>query len=138
MAGLKTKPTDVDIEAFLASIEDPRRQDETRRVVALMARVTGEAPVLWGTSIVGFGTYRYTNTTGKESGWFLTGVAPRKQALTIYIMPGFSTFEAELAALGPHKLGRSCLYVRRLDAVDSGVLEDLVRRSVGIMRQRYR
>lgn len=137
MSGLKTQPTDQDVGTYIASIADDRRRSETAQMVEMMQRLTGEPPVLWGASLIGFGRYRYTNTTGKELGWFLTGVAPRKQALTVYIMPGFEPFQQQLAALGPHKLGRSCLYIRRLDKVDIAVLEEIVDQSVDIMRQRY-
>lgn len=92
---------------------------------------------MWGASIVGYGRYRYTNSKGKEFGWFLTGFSPRKQALTVYIMPGFSEESALMARLGKHKTGRSCLYINKLDDVDTDVLEDLIARSVAWMRDKY-
>ena len=137
MAELKTKATDASVADFLASLTDARRQSETQQVVEMMGRVVGEAPRMWGPSIIGFGAYCYTNTKGKDLGWFLTGVAPRKQALTVYIMPGFEPWPDLLDKLGPHKLGKSCLYISRLEKVDFDVLEDLVAKSVELMRERY-
>lgn len=137
MAALKTRPTDASVPAFLDAIADPRRQRETRTVTEMMTRVTGEAPCMWGESIIGFGRYRYRNTRGNDFEWFLTGVAPRKAALTVYVMPGFKPFGALLDKLGKHRTGSSCLYISRLDTVDAGVLEDLVRQSVDLMRKRY-
>ncbi len=137
MAELKNKATDADVGDYLATITDQRRQAETRQVVEMMERVTGAPPRMWGASIIGFGNYRYTNTKGKELRWFLTGAAPRKQALTVYIMPGFEPWPQLMDKLGPHKLGRSCLYISRLEKVDFAVLEDLVAKSVALMRERY-
>lgn len=137
MAAPKTRETDASVEDFLAGLADRRRADEAAEVVAMMARITGAPPRLWGDSMIGFGRYHYRNTTGDDLGWFLTGVAPRTGALTVYIMPGFDDEAEALARLGPHRTGRSCLYIRRLDKVDAGVLEGLVSRSVAMMRSRY-
>ena len=137
MSGLKTTPTDQDVGAYLAGLADDRRRTETRQVVRMMEDVTDHVPIMWGDSIIGFGRYNYTNTKGRDFSWFLTGVSPRKQALSIYIMPGFESFKQQLQSLGPHKTGRSCLYVRRLEMVDFDVLRDIVAGSVEIMRTRY-
>jgi hypothetical protein len=137
MAELKTQPNDGDVEAFLAGIPNERRRNECRTVVELMREVTGEAPVMWGDSIVGFGTYHYVYDSGREGDWFLTGVSPRKQSLTIYIMAGFGGHEALLERLGPHRRGSSCLYISRLDRVDLEALRALVARSVEETRRRY-
>ena len=137
MAELKTKPTGASVEDYLASIADPRRATEARQVTAMMGRVTGEPPRMWGASIIGFGEYRYQNSKGKDLCWFLTGLAPRKQALTVYVMPGFDPWPDLMERIGPHRLGKSCLYISRLEKVDFSVLEDLLARSVALMRQRY-
>ena len=137
MSGLKTAPTDQDVGDYLAGLNDGRRRDETEQIVRMMEEVTGQPPVMWGDSIVGFGRYSYTNTKGRDFSWFLTGVSPRKQALSVYIMPGFDGFERQLQTLGPHKIGRSCLYIRRLEKVDFVVLREVVAGSVAIMRDRY-
>lgn len=137
MAELKTEPNDSDVETFLAGIEDERRREECREVVALLTDVTGEEPVMWGGTIIGFGRYHYVYDSGREGDWFLTGVSPRKESLTLYIMDGFERHEDLMAVLGSYRTGKSCLYLKKLDDVDRGVLAELIQRSVDTMRQRY-
>jgi hypothetical protein len=103
----------------------------------MMQKITGREPVLWGTSIIGFGTYTYRYASGKTGDWPLTGVSPRKQALTIYVMSGFTEYDSLLEQLGPHKTGRSCLYIRNLDKVDQKVLARLIRKSVAHLRKTW-
>ena len=102
-----------------------------------MREVTGERPKMWGSSIVGFGSYHYTYASGREGDWPVVGFAPRKQNLVLYIMPGFARYESLLARLGKHRTGKSCLYVNKLDDIDPEVLEELVRESVDEMKRRY-
>jgi hypothetical protein len=130
MAELKTQPHDGSVEAFLESVENERRREDAFTVLDLMKRVTGEEPVMWGPSIVGFGSYHYKYASGREGDWFVAGFSPRKQNLTIYIMSGFSKHDELMGKLGKHKTGKSCLYINRLDDVDMEVLEELVRASV--------
>ncbi len=130
MAELKTQPNEGDVRAFLQSVEDEGRREDCFAVLDLMERVTGEEPMMWGPSIVGFGSYDYRYESGREGSWFTAGFAPRKQALTLYIMSGFSKHDELMAKLGKHKTGKSCLYVKSLEDVDMDVLEELVRRSV--------
>ena len=132
----KASPGDVD--AFLATVENPRRRADAGRVLDLMREVTGEPPKMWGSSIVGFGSYRYRYASGRDGSSLVVGFAPRKQNLVLYIMPGFSSHGALLSKLGKFRTGKSCLYVNRLDDVDLRVLEELVRESVAEMRRRYR
>ena len=103
----------------------------------IMQKVTGCVPAMWGTSIVGFGRYHYKYASGHEGEYFLTGFAPRKQSLTIYIMPGFSDFADLLSKLGKHKRSKSCLYLNRLEDVDKAVLQELIAKSVEAMRRKY-
>ena len=131
----KASPDDVD--AFLATVENPRRRADAGRVLDLMREVTGEPPKMWGSSIVGFGSYRYRYASGRDGSSLVVGFAPRKQNLVLYIMPGFSSHAALLSGLGKFRTGKSCLYVNRLDDVDLSVLEELVRESVAEMRRRY-
>ena len=105
--------------------------------MAIMSRVSGEPAVIWGTSMIGYGSYHYRYDSGREGDMFLTGVAPRAQALSIYVMDGFDAHAANIARLGKHKTGRSCLYVRRLDHIDLTVLETIITDSVATMRSRY-
>ena len=137
MSELKTRQNDGDVDAYLDSVENPRRRDDALRVLTLMREITGEVPRMWGSSIVGFGSYHYTYASGREGDWPVVGFAPRKQNLVLYIMPGFAGYEALLARLGKHRIGKSCLYVNKLDDIDAGVLEELVRESVADMKRRY-
>jgi hypothetical protein len=129
MAEPKTKPTDVDVTEFLDAVPDVRRRAEGHAVRELMERVTGEKPVMWGPTMVGFGSMPYTNTTGTND-WFILGFSPRKGALTIYgVYDDYGPADPLFDELGPHTTGKSCLYVKRLDAIDADVLERLVRQS---------
>lgn len=126
---VKTRPTDADVTAFLDAVPDERRRAEGHAMRALMERVTGEKAVMWGPTMVGYGSTPYTNTSGTND-WFIVGFSPRKGALTIYgVYDDYGPEEPLFADLGPHETGKSCLYLKRLDAVDAGVLEELVRRA---------
>jgi hypothetical protein len=137
MAELKTKRTAQSVDAFLRGLKDAPRQRDCRTVAALMKRVTGKKPEMWGPSIVGFGSYRYKGASGREGDWFLTGFSPRKQNLTLYLISGFKGAEGLLKKLGRHsKSGGSCLYLKSLADVDLEVLRQLVERSVAETRKR--
>ena len=125
----KTLPNDADVEAFLAAVPDARRREEAAVLVDLLRRVTGEEPVMWGPSIVGFGTYHYRYPTGREGDVAAAGFSPRKAASTVYLMDGVDRHAEALGRLGPHTVGKGCLYLKRLDAVDLDVLEGVVRSS---------
>ncbi len=133
----KTRPNKTSVRSFLAAIDDDGRRADCKAVAAIMRRVTGKPATMWGTSMVGFGKYRYKYESGREGDAFLTGFAPRKQALTIYVMDGFSGYDALMKRLGKYKTGKSCLYVKRLDDIDRDVLEQLLTRSVRHMRRKY-
>ncbi|MEM9104892.1 MAG: DUF1801 domain-containing protein [Pseudomonadota bacterium] len=135
--GLKTRPNEADVGAFLDAVGDVQKRADAEELLGMMGRVTGRTPVMWGTSIIGFGSYRYTNTTGREAEWCATGFSPRKSALTVYIMPGFSGMEPLMKKLGKHKTGRSCLYIKRLSDVDRSVLEEIISKAYQTIRQRY-
>jgi len=137
MSDLKTRPTDASVEAFIDAVEHPRRREDARTLLELMHRVTGEEPVMWGPSIVGYGSYHYRYASGQEADWPVVGFSPRKQNLSIYIMTGFEASDELLSRLGKHKTGKSCLYVNKLADVDLDVLESLVRASVAAMKRRY-
>ncbi|GAA6148114.1 hypothetical protein NBRC116586_11760 [Pseudooceanicola nitratireducens] len=127
MADQKTTPTDVALQDFLAGVEPPRRRAQGEVLLHLFDRVTGWKARMWGPSIIGYGRYDYTYASGRTGSWLATGFSPRKAALSIYIMPGYQDYSAILSRLGPHRLGKSCLYVTRLDAVNMTVLEELIR-----------
>ena len=118
----KTKPSDDSVAAFLGAVEPAEKRADAEALCALMQNATGEPPKMWGKSIVGFGSYHYRYPSGQEADWLATGFSPRKQNLTVYIMPGFSDYETLLKRLGPHSTGKSCLYLKRLSDVDLDVL----------------
>ena len=126
MAETKTVRTGASAAQFLAEVPDPQRRADAQAVCELMAEVTGAPPEMWGSSIVGFGSYHYRYASGREGDWPAVGLSPRKQSLTIYIPEGFDTYDELLSRLGPHSTGRSCLYIKRLSDVDRQVLRDLV------------
>jgi len=130
MAELKTKRNKGDVETFLNSVADEKKRQDSFKVLDLMKQVTGKKPEMWGDSIVGFGSYSYTNTTGRENSWFLTGFSLRVQNLTLYIMSGFDDYDKLLGKLGKHSTGKSCLYIKKLEDVDMDVLKELVKQSV--------
>ena len=141
MAETKTKQIDDDVGAFLAGVEDPRKRADSHTLVALMSKVTGEPPKLWG-NIVSFGKYHYKYDSGHEGDSALTGFSPRQAEFSIYLTGTYfpeqgNAREALLAKLGKHKMGKACLYVKRLDDIDLKVLEDLVKMSVAALRQHY-
>jgi hypothetical protein len=136
MAEAKTQPTKASVAAFLKAVPDEQRRKDGQAVAKLMQEITGEKPVMWGPSIVGFGKYRYRYASGQEGEWPIAGFSPRKSDLVLYIMPGFDRYEALLAKLGRHKTGKSCLYLRKLSDADPAVLRELVSLSVAAMEKK--
>jgi hypothetical protein len=137
MSELKTKPHDGSVQELLDRVEDPARRKDCQDVLEMMRRVTGSEPKLWGTGMIGFGQYHYKYASGTEGDWPLAGFAARKDSLTLYIMAGVERFPALLEELGKHKIGKGCLYLKRLSDVDRDVLERLVRSSVEHLREQY-
>ncbi len=134
----KTQPTTASVPAFLSKVKDPALRADCEAVSALMQRVTKAPPVMWGTSIVGFGSYRYTYATGREGDWPLTGFAPRSRQLVLYVMPGCDGHDEMVAALGPVKRGVSCIYVKRLADLDRAALTRLLKASIAHLKKGYR
>lgn len=130
MSELKTRPNDADVQAFLASVPDTEKRNDSFAILDLFCAVTGEQPRMWGSSIVGFGDYHYAYASGREGDWFITGFSPRKQSITLYSMGGFAAHPELLARLGKHKLGIGCLYIKRLRDVDRDVLRQLITAAV--------
>ncbi len=129
MAEIKTKPTGADVTAFLDAVPDETRRRDGHSMRALMERITGEPAVMWGPTMVGFGSMPYTNTTGTNE-MFILGFSPRKADLTLYgLTNAYEEPDPLLDQLGPHRLGKSCLYVKRLENVNADVLERLVRQA---------
>ena len=137
MTELKTKPTKKSVEQFLKKIEHLTKREDSIKILELMKEVTKEKPVMWGDSIVGFGSYHYKYASGHEGDWPIVGFSPRKQNLTIYIMPGFDDYEEILKNLGKFKTGKSCLYINKLKDIDTQSLKNLISESVKYMKKQY-
>jgi hypothetical protein len=137
--GNKTVPTDVSPAAFVATVENAARRADAQKLLSWFGEVTGLEPVMWGTSIIGYGRYRYKYDSGREGEYMLTGFSPRKSAMTVYIMPGyqFPEMQDRLNQLGKHKLGKSCLYINKLADIDMQVLRKIVEGGVRYMRENY-
>ncbi|GAA0899643.1 DUF1801 domain-containing protein [Virgisporangium aurantiacum] len=123
----KTTRTDASVAEFLGTVSDPQRGADAEEVCELMREVTGLEPAMWGTSIVGFGEYRYRYASGQEADWPAVALSPRKQALTLYISDDYDRHAELMARLGPHTTGKSCLYIKRLSDIDTGVLRTLIK-----------
>jgi hypothetical protein len=127
MAGPKTVRNTADVAGYLDAVADPRRRADAVAACALIREVTGAEPAMWGTGIVGFGEYHYKYASGQEGDWPAVGLSPRRTALTLYVSDGFDGRQDLLERLGPHTVGKSCLHLKKLDAVDQEVLRELVR-----------
>ena len=136
MAGNKTIPTEASVEDFINQVADEQKRADSWTLVNIMEEVTGEPPVMWGPSIIGFGQYHYQYASGREGDMSLTGFSPRKQKMSLYIMDGFDKWDEYLARLGKHKTGKSCLYIKRLEDVDIDVLKDMISKSVEVVKER--
>lgn len=126
MSENKTKPTDVKIADFIASIEHPTRRADAQTLDDMFRRLTGWQPRMWGPTIIGYGQYDYTYESGRTGSSLATGFSPRKANLVLYIMPGYADFGHILDRLGKHKLGKSCLYINKLADVDMDVVAKIV------------
>jgi hypothetical protein len=130
MAELKTKPTQITVTKFLASIKDEDIRKDCLTLAKLMTQATGAKPKMWGAAIVGFGSCHLRYASGRELDWFTTGFSPRKQNLTLYVIGGFAQYGTLLKKLGKHSLGKGCLYIKRLDDVHLPTLKKLIEQSV--------
>ncbi len=135
MAETKTQRTTHSVDAFLRSIPDEQKRQDAFTIVDIMRKATKAEPAMWGSSIVGFGTYRYKYASGREGDWPLTGFSPRKQNLTLYIMSGFEEYDELLKSLGRFKTGKACLYIKQLDDIDLPALRKLIKQSVQHMKK---
>jgi hypothetical protein len=137
MADNKTKPTEIDVASYIDALADESRRADAKALVKLMQSATGEAPKMWGPSIIGFGSCHYTYESGREGDMPLTGFSPRKAANVLYGMTELKDTEGMLAKLGKHTTGKGCLYIKKLADVDQKVLQTLVLKSVAARRKRY-
>jgi hypothetical protein len=130
MAELKTKQTAASVPAFFKTVADKERQKDCRELAALMKKITGKPPKMWGPSIVGFGNCQLKYASGRELDWFFVGFSPRKDSLSLYLTCDLSQYKGLLKKLGKHKHGKGCLYVKKLDDIDRDVLQQFVERAV--------
>jgi hypothetical protein len=138
MSTLKTTVSDNNVHDFINAIDDLAKRQDALTLLELFTLVTGEQPKLWGSSIIGFGSYHYKSERSSQKGdWPLVGFSPRKQNFTLYLMDGFDNHTALLDKLGKHKIGKGCLYVKNLVEIDMTVLEDLITASYKAMQQQH-
>jgi len=137
MAENKTQPTSLDPDLVMAEIKDGNRRCDVETLDALLRRLSGYRPVMWGPAMFGYGTYRYSYASGRQGEFFRCGFASRSRDLVVYVMSGFDRLEQELDRLGPHRTGKSCLYFKKLDSIDMAVLERIMARSLAVMAERY-
>ncbi len=136
MTELKTKRNKRSVRTFLGAIPDKEKRRDAFALLDIMQKITKSKPEMWGSSIVGFGSYHYKYSTGREADWPLVGFSPRKQNLTVYIMAGFTEYDGLLEKLGKHKTGKSCLYIKSLEDVHIPTLKKLVKESVRYMKNK--
>jgi hypothetical protein len=133
--GPAMRRTGASVEEFLARVPDGQRREDARGLCAMMQEITGERPAMWGTSIIGFGTYHYRYASGREGDSALASFSPRRRHLAIYLVGEFENrHQPVLARLGPYKTGKGCLYIKRLDDADHDALRELIDRSVRVRR----
>ncbi len=137
MAQNKTQPTQVSADAFIAAVPDPTRRADAQALAAMMARLSGEPAKMWGPSIVGFGSYHYRYDSGREGTMGRIGFSPRAKELVVYLVDGYEQRGDLLARLGKHRIGKSCLYIKKLADVDTPVLEELITVSLAYMDEKY-
>lgn len=137
MAELKTQKTKASVSKFVESVKHEQRRKDSKELLKIFAEATGKKPVMWGTSIIGYGEYHYKYASGQEGDWPVTGFSPRKQNLSIYIMPGFIKYGDLLNKLGKYKTSVACLYVNKLEDIDVKVLKQLIKKCVADMKKIY-
>ena len=138
MAAPKTTVNDASVKGFINKVEDEVKRQDSLELLKLFSKVTGEKPKMWGSSIIGFGSYHYKSERSKQEGdWMLTGFSPRKQNLTLYVIPGFGDYQDLLEGLGKHKTSVGCLYINKLADVDMAVLEKLITKTFAAMKAEH-
>lgn len=133
---MKTRAVAGSVSKFIASVENETRRRDAERLLALMKRITGESPMMWGSSIIGFGSYHYKYESGREGDAPLVGFSPRKSNLVLYVLGSIGD-DPLLTKLGKHKRGSGCLYINRLDDIELGVLEKIVKKSCSATKKKW-
>ncbi|PQO47779.1 DUF1801 domain-containing protein [Blastopirellula marina] len=137
MAENKMQPTKASPTKFINAVEDPQQRKDCKELVKMMKAATGEKAVMWGDSLIGFGTYHYKYASGREGDFLVVGFAPRKNKLSIYLTCDIQQHADLLAKLGKHKTGKGCLYVNKLEDIDRDVLEQLIQRGIEEVEAKY-
>ena len=137
MPEAKTKPTSQNVSDFLNTVEPEQKRKDSFELLKIFQEVTKEKPVMWGPSIVGFGKYHYKYASGHEGDSCLTGFSPRKQSLTLYVMGGIEHNQDLLQKLGKHKVSPGCVYIKKLEDIDTVILKQLIKKSVFYVQQKY-
>lgn len=137
MAANKTVKTRATVSEFLATIDNEKRRRDCKAVMKIMREVTGKRAAMWGSSLIGYGSYHYKYESGREGDMPIVGLSPRKQNLVVYIMPGFTEYDTLMKKLGKFKTGKSCLYINKLEDVDTDVLRQLIEKSSTYMERKY-
>ncbi len=130
----KTQATTASVDDYIAGIADELKRKDSQTLLDLLKKITGDTPVLWGDSIIGFGSYHYQYESGREGDMPLIGFSPRKREFAIYIMSGFEQLQVHLKKLGKHKTGKSCLYIKRLSDININALSEMMKESVAIIK----
>jgi hypothetical protein len=139
MAELKTKKNNASVSTFINSVPNEQRKKDAKELLALFKEITKEKPKIWGASIIGFGQYHYKSERSKQEGdWPLTGFSPRKNSLSIYIMPGFKNYQDLLKKLGKHKTSVGCLYINKLEDIKIPVLKQIIKKNYEDMKKKYK
>lgn len=133
----KTQLTDADVDEYLMQIDDAQKRADCFKIKEMMTKIVNAPAQMWGASIIGFGQYHYKYESGREGDFMRAGFAARKANIVLYIMSGFSEYDSLLEQLGKHKHGKGCLYIKRLSDIDESILEEIIRRSVAFMAQKY-
>jgi hypothetical protein len=130
MVELKTKPTDESVEEFLNTVDHPRKKADSFELLKIMKEVTQEEAIMWGTSIIGFGSYHYKYASGREGNWFIVGFSPRKRSLTVYLTLRLEEINDLLGKLGKHRVGKGCLYINKLSDIDTNILKKIIKKTI--------
>ena len=130
MSEPKTKPTDESVEEFLDTVDHPQKKKDSFELLKIMKEVAQEEPIMWGTSIIGFGSYHYRYASGREGDWPIVGFSPRKRSLTVYLTSSLDEIGDLLGKLGKHRVGKGCLYINKLSDVDTDVLKEIIKKSI--------
>ena len=137
MSDLQTTPNELSVDDFIDAIESEQKRDDSRALLKIMKEITGDAPTMWGTSIIGFGKYHFRYESGREGDWMVAGFSPRKQNLTIYMMGGFENQSDLLTKIGKVKSSVGCLYVKKLVDIDLQILKEMIQLSVDTVKKKY-